>query len=223
MDKTNVYDVVKFTLSVFKGKQKARILWFLSFNPLRFSELKKCLDPVSKKVLSDQLKDLEKVGLIRKTIYPEVPVKVVYENTDLAESIRPLFKEIARWQKNYREQYGYLIKDDRLLIEDFSGDLILDIIGDKWKPELLRVLDHQTLRFGQIKKQLPHISQKVLTEHLREMEQHGLVERVVYDENPPRVEYTLTEIGYSLEPIFRKLYDWGIYYLSEKEKHPHLD
>jgi len=217
MENYDIYSVIKMTLSLFKGKQKARILWFLGQQPLRFSELKRALDPISKKVLSDQLQDLERIGIIKKEIYPEVPVKVVYSMTELGYSCRPIFEEIKKWQDYYRKEHTHRITKKHLLIDDYSGDLIFDIIGDKWKPELLRILDHKTLRFGEIKKELPHISQKVLTEQLREMEQHGLVERVVYNEKTPRVEYNLTEVSHSLKPIFYEMVKWGKYYLSLKE------
>jgi DNA-binding HxlR family transcriptional regulator len=76
----------------------------------------------------------------------------------------------------------------------------LSLISDKWKVLILRDLLPGTKRFGELKKSIGHVSQKVLTAQLREMEASGLLTRTVYAEVPPRVEYTLTDLGYSLRP-----------------------
>ena len=77
----------------------------------------------------------------------------------------------------------------------------LTLIGDKWKVLILRDLTNGTMRFGELKKSVGNVSQKVLTAQLRTMEESGLVNRKVYAEVPPRVEYSLTELGKSLKPI----------------------
>ena len=85
----------------------------------------------------------------------------------------------------------------------------LTLISDKWKVLILRDLLSGTKRFGELKKSLDGVSQKVLTTQLRQMEISGLLVRTVYPEVPPRVEYTLTELGYSLKPILDAMSDWG--------------
>lgn len=85
----------------------------------------------------------------------------------------------------------------------------LMLIGDKWKVLILRDLMNGTKRFGELKKSIGTVSQKVLTAQLRDMEEKRLVERKVYAEVPPRVEYTLTEMGYSLKPILDAMWAWG--------------
>lgn len=85
----------------------------------------------------------------------------------------------------------------------------LMLISDKWKILILRDLATGTKRFGQLKKSLNGISQKVLTSNLRHMEQSGLLTRKVFPEVPPHVEYTLTELGESLEPVLTALATWG--------------
>lgn len=85
----------------------------------------------------------------------------------------------------------------------------LMLIGDKWKVLILRDLMPGIKRFGELKKSIGHVSQKVLTAQLRDMEASGLVSRKVYAEVPPRVEYSLTELGYSLKPILDALWNWG--------------
>lgn len=85
----------------------------------------------------------------------------------------------------------------------------LMLIGDKWKVLILRDLMPGTKRFGELKKSIGSISQKVLTAQLRDMEDKGLVHRKVYAEVPPRVDYTLTELGRSLKPILDAMQNWG--------------
>ncbi len=91
----------------------------------------------------------------------------------------------------------------------------LMLIGDKWKVLILRDLMPGTKRFGELKKSIGSVSQKVLTAQLRDMEQNGLVHREVYAEVPPRVEYSLTELGRSLEPILDAMRNWGEGYKSQ--------
>lgn len=85
----------------------------------------------------------------------------------------------------------------------------LTLISDKWKVLILRDLLTGTKRFGELRKSIGHVTQKVLTAQLREMEASGLLTRTVYAEVPPRVEYTLTELGYSLKPILDAMWTWG--------------
>ena len=85
----------------------------------------------------------------------------------------------------------------------------LTLIGDKWKVLILRDLMPGTKRFGELKKSVGNVSQKVLTAQLRTMEESGLVNRKVYAEVPPRVEYSLTELGKSLKPILDSMRAWG--------------
>ena len=85
----------------------------------------------------------------------------------------------------------------------------LTLIGDKWKVLILRDLMSETKRFGELKKSIGTVSQKVLTAQLRDMEANGLVHREVYAEVPPRVEYSLTGLGQSLKPILDAMWNWG--------------
>lgn len=85
----------------------------------------------------------------------------------------------------------------------------LMLIGDKWKVLILRDLLPGKKRFGELKKSLGTVSQKVLTAQLRAMEENGLLMRTVYPEVPPRVEYALTELGQSLKPILDAMQSWG--------------
>ena len=85
----------------------------------------------------------------------------------------------------------------------------LTLISDRWKVLILRDLMPGTRRFGELKKSIGHVTQKVLTANLRDMEGKGLLTRKVYAEVPPRVEYTLTDLGISLKPILDAMQKWG--------------
>ena len=91
----------------------------------------------------------------------------------------------------------------------------LMLIGDKWKVLILWNLMNGTMRFGELKKSIGTVSQKVLTAQLRDMEKKGLLTRKVYAEVPPRVEYTLTETGYSLKPVLDSMWAWGLDYKAK--------
>ena len=89
------------------------------------------------------------------------------------------------------------------------------LIEERWKVLILRDLIDGTKRFGELKKSIGTVSQKVLTAQLRDMEEKGLLTRKVYAEVPPRVEYTLTETGYSLKPILDSMWVWGLDYQTK--------
>lgn len=92
----------------------------------------------------------------------------------------------------------------------------LTLIGDKWKVLILRDLLPGTKRFGELKKSIGSVSQKVLTAQLRAMEESGIVHRKVYAEVPPRVEYSLTDLGQSLKPILDSMWAWGEGYQKQQ-------
>ena len=93
----------------------------------------------------------------------------------------------------------------------------LALIGDKWKVLILRDLMPGPKRFGELKKSIGHVSQKVLTAQLRDMEENGLLHRRTYAEVPPRVEYSLTHLGRSLKPVLDALQEWGARYKAQNE------
>lgn len=87
-------------------------------------------------------------------------------------------------------------------------ELALDVVGGKWKPLILYRLSRGTLRFGQLQRAIPDVSQRMLTLHLRELERDGVVRRHVFPEVPPKVEYSLTEPAKHLVPILEELGAW---------------
>jgi len=94
----------------------------------------------------------------------------------------------------------------------------LEVIGGRWKVLILRELFPGVRRFGQLHRALSGITQKMLTQQLREMEEDGIIHREVYLQVPPKVEYSLTPLGESLKPIIDSMHEWGIKHLDAQNK-----
>jgi DNA-binding HxlR family transcriptional regulator len=94
-------------------------------------------------------------------------------------------------------------------------EITLDVIGGKWKPLIIYFLMQRTMRFNELRRAIPAVTQRMLTRHLRELEAYGIIHREVYPEVPPRVEYSLTEQGYSLKPVLDAMLEWGTHYLAQ--------
>ena len=89
-------------------------------------------------------------------------------------------------------------------------EMIMGMIAGKWKPAIIYALVIKgTLRFNDLRRLIPKVSQRMLTQQLRDLERHGFVKRVLYPEVPPRVEYSVTKLGRSLHPIFKAVCNWG--------------
>lgn len=93
-------------------------------------------------------------------------------------------------------------------------EVTLLLLSNKWTILILRDLFTGTKRFGELKKSLNGVNQKVLTANLRSLEKKGIIEREVFPEVPPRVEYRLTDLGKTLDPIIKSMHDWGEFYKS---------
>lgn len=100
-------------------------------------------------------------------------------------------------------------KQKHIDYENCPVEACLDLIGGKWKGVILNRLLEQTRRFNELKRTIPRITQRMLTTQLRELERDKLIVRKVYAEVPPRVEYSLTAKGRSLETVLKALLDWG--------------
>jgi DNA-binding HxlR family transcriptional regulator len=98
----------------------------------------------------------------------------------------------------------------------YAVEAALDELGGKWKPLIIWILMDGKLRFGEINKILTSITERMLTRQLRELEKDGLINRKVYAEVPPKVEYSLTDKGKSVMPILEALCDWGEQYCVQK-------
>ncbi len=122
------------------------------------------------------------------------------ENKDIEEKdIEEKDEEINYKEINYKEKTF-----------NCTFELTLELIGGKWKPIILwHLSQYNSLRFSELKRTMPRVTQKMLTQQLRELEEDKLVNRKVYAEVPPKVEYTLTETGKSLIPLLQVMDDWG--------------
>lgn len=107
------------------------------------------------------------------------------------------------------------MKNNNEVIEACPVATTVNLIGNKWKLLIMRNLLQRPWRFNELQKSLDGISQKVLTDSLRTMEKDGIIIRTVYAEVPPRVEYSLSEIGESMRPILVAMQDWGNDYKSK--------
>jgi len=103
---------------------------------------------------------------------------------------------------------------------DWPIDATLAMIGGKWKPLIIYALNTETLRFSQLLAKVhPRVTQRMLTKQLRQLEEDGLVNRKAYTQIPPKVEYSLTELGKSLMPILDQLCDWGSEHMRDRIKY----
>ncbi len=98
-------------------------------------------------------------------------------------------------------------------------EAIVDVIGGKWKLSILYQLFQGTKRYGELKRLVPNATERMLTLQLRELEASGIVQRTVYPEVPPKVEYSLTELGLSLEPVLQTMLHWSEKYLQQEGAH----
>jgi DNA-binding HxlR family transcriptional regulator len=97
-------------------------------------------------------------------------------------------------------------------------EVLIDVVGGKWKMPILALLFQGTKRYGELRQQIPNVTERMLTMQLRELEQSGIVQRKVYAEVPPKVEYSLTNLGLSLEPVLQVMLSWSEKYLSVIEQ-----
>ena len=138
------------------------------------------------------------------------PLACVHPNADLDDRPAVWYNWKVRLQKIQLD--GGILLSEQKTAKPLSAcpvETTLTLIGDKWKVLILRDLMPGTKRFGELKKSIGSVSQKVLTAQLRDMEEKGLVNRHVYAEVPPRVEYSLTDLGKSLKPILDAMWTWG--------------
>jgi DNA-binding HxlR family transcriptional regulator len=108
-----------------------------------------------------------------------------------------------------RKENSVSLENEQALEAECPFIFALSLMGKRWKPAILWKMTEGVYRFGEMKRAIPQISEKMLTQHLRELETDGLITRTIYPEMPPRVEYALTKLGLSLQPILEQLNNWG--------------
>jgi len=110
---------------------------------------------------------------------------------------------------NNRKQSSVNLENEGVLKIECPFIYTLSLMGKRWKPAILWKMMEGSSRFGQFKKLIPQISEKMLAQHLKELEEDGLITRTVFSQTPLRVEYALTEIGISLYPVLYQLQEWS--------------
>lgn len=104
---------------------------------------------------------------------------------------------------------------DKVMRIECPAQATMEVLGGKWKGLILFHLNSGTKRFNELKRLIPGVTQRMLSKHLRELEADNIIIRTVYQEVPPKVEYSLTEFGQTLEPILEALHQWGKRYIGE--------
>ena len=102
--------------------------------------------------------------------------------------------------------------NEKMILDSCGMAFSLRIIGGRWKPAILCNLAHGTMRYSELKKSIEGISERMLVAQLREMEKDQIIERIVYPEVPPRVEYRLTDLGKTMKPMLNAMSEWGNMY-----------
>lgn len=115
-----------------------------------------------------------------------------------------------------RKQNSTNTQNEQIINSTCGMAYTLSILGGRWKPAILCRLSNGTMRYGELKKDIEGISERMLVAQLRELETDGIVERIVYAEVPPRVEYRLTKLGNSLTPVLSAMSKWGDMHRNQK-------
>ena len=116
-----------------------------------------------------------------------------------------------------RKQASTNFENEQRIIESCAMAYTVSIIDGRWKPAILWQLVKGKLRYNELRKAIPAASERILVLQLRELEQDGLIKRIVYAEVPPKVEYLLTEKGTSLKPLLKAMSDWGKNFQPKKK------
>lgn len=202
------------TLDVIVGKWKPIILHHLiQKGTQRFSDFQKLIPDINKRMLSMKLDELEEQGLVERAVYAEVPPRVEYSITEYGRTLEPILQDMHDWGDSHlvflaENNISSYLPDP--YTESCRALAAIDTIVGKWKPVILRYLLRQgTKRFGELQKLIPNVSKRMLTLHLRELEEMRVIGRTVYEVVPPKVEYFITDYGRTLEPILEKMHTWG--------------
>ncbi len=175
------------------SKWNLMIIWNLQEETLRFTKLRKKIGYINSKTLTNHLRCLERYNIIHKVVYPEVPPRVEYSLTKYGKAFLPVFKAVNEWSRSLSSPIN-----------------LLETLGSKWNLMIIWNLQEETLRFTKLRKQMGDINSKTLTDNLRYLEKHYIIDRVVYPEVPPRVEYSLTKQGKTFLPLLKAMNEWGM-------------
>ncbi|MEH7590384.1 winged helix-turn-helix transcriptional regulator [Priestia megaterium] len=204
------YQQLHLALGSFVKKWKPIIIYHLMHSGTkRYSELQKLIPDVNKRMLTLSLRELEADQIISRKVYQVVPPKVEYSITEYGKSLANILSLMNDWGKEHilEEEGGHATEDNP---ENVCQALTtINMIVGKWKPIIIMELIEGKRRFSELQKNIPHINKRMLTNHLRDLESEGIIHRQVYQEIPPKVVYSITEYGKSLEPILKQLNIWS--------------
>ncbi len=173
-------------------------LWFhLLAGPRRFGELQRLIPQASRQMLTNQLRDLERLGVVHRKVFAELPPHVEYSLTPLGQAAESAIRQFVAWGEWFCEQMGL----------DFDAWLVR--MGTRWKVWIWYQLFSGPQRFGDLQRALLAISRQTLTLELREMQQMRVLVRRFSADEPQRAEYALTDLAQRSEPILRQMYAWG--------------
>lgn len=200
---------IKAALEVFSEKWKPIIIYHLIHEgKKRYSEIQRLVPEINKRMLTLRLKELEEDKIINRIAYLEIPPRVEYEITDYGVTLKPVLILMNEWGEMHAKE-----KEIGFRLEDNPGNVCfamttMETIDGKWKPLIIMHLLKDTLRFNELLKRIP-TTKRTLSVHLKELEEEKIIKRKVYNEVPPRVEYSITEYGKTLEPLLREISEWG--------------
>jgi DNA-binding HxlR family transcriptional regulator len=184
------------------GKWKFWIWYHLLSGTKRFGELQRLIPLASRQMLTIQLRELEHMGILRRKVYLQLPPKVEYSLTDVGQNMGLVVRQVHDWGQWYCEQIGQ---------EEFDWFINL---GGKWKFWIWYHLLSGAKRFSELERLLAHASRQMLATQLRELELMGVLQHAS-EQGTSKVEYSLTELGRSSEPMLRQVYAWGKWYCEQ--------
>lgn len=188
---------VETTLSVIGGKWKGPIILNLATKTIRYNELQRRLSDITPRVLTKQLRELENDGILHREVYQELRPRVEYSLTEFGRTLIPVLTQLAEWDNQFT----------------YPFETTLSVIEGKWKGMILFQLSLGTIRYNELQRQIPKVTPRILVNQLRELEEHGIIHRETYDEIPPKVEYTLTDLGHTLKTVLAQMEEWGNQFL----------
>ncbi|WP_035445278.1 winged helix-turn-helix transcriptional regulator [Bacillus sp. UNC41MFS5] len=205
------YKELQSTLEAFVGKWKPIIIYhLLKEGTKRYSELQKLIPEINKRMLTLRLRELEADKIIKRKVYQEVPPKVEYSITEYGKSLEPVLSSMNNWGKDHITS-----EDNKIISTEDNPENVcqalttINLIVGKWKPIIITELLENEKRFSELQRNIPSINKRMLTNDLRELEQEGIINREVYQQVPPKVVYSITEYGKTLEAILLQLNSWG--------------
>jgi DNA-binding HxlR family transcriptional regulator len=185
------------------GKWKFWTWYHLLDGPQRIGEMQRLIPQASRQMLTQQLRELEEVGVLYRTVYPQLPPKVEYSLTDIGRASEPMLRQFYTWGRWYADAIGIAF-DDWLMI-----------LSGRWMIWIWHHLFTGPKRFSDLQRLLPEANQQILTARLHDLEQMGVIHREAATEGAPRVGYSLTLMGRQSEPMLRATYAWGRWFCDQ--------